>query len=68
MWMNAPRTTEDVVNMLPVSTYLTASAAPAIQDTLVMVLPAQVRQLLFRKGLTDCKISIYISFNFLCFF
>jgi len=54
--------------MLPVPTYLTASTAPVSLDTLVMVLPAQVRQLLFSKGLTDCKIFIYIFFNFYVFF
>ena len=42
MWMNAPRTMEDAVNMLPVSTYLTASTAPVTLDTPAMDLPAQV--------------------------
>ena len=41
--MNALRTMEDAVNMPPVPTYLTASIAPAILDTLVMVSPVQVR-------------------------
>ena len=47
--MNAPRTTEDAVNMLPVPTYLTAFTAPVILDTPVMALPAQVRQLFRQK-------------------
>jgi len=43
MLMNALRTMEDAVNMPPVTTYLAASIAPAILDTLVMVPPVQVR-------------------------
>jgi len=41
--MNVLRTTEDAVSLLPAPTYLTASIAPAILDTPVMVLPVQVR-------------------------
>ena len=44
MRMNAPRTTEDAVNLQHASTYLTAVLAPVILDTPAMVLTAQVRQ------------------------
>jgi len=47
--MNALRTTEDAVSMLPVLTYLTALIAPVILDTPVMVSPVQVRCLLTFK-------------------
>ena len=40
--MNALRTTEDAVNLLPVSTYLTVSSAAVVMDTSAMDLPAQV--------------------------
>jgi len=42
MWMNALITTEDAVNLLPVSTYLTVSSAAVIMDTSAVDLPAQV--------------------------
>ena len=58
--MNAPRTTEDAVNMLPVPTYLTASTAPVSLDTPVMVLPVQVRQL-FGKICLTAKFLSYFS-------
>ena len=54
MWMNALRTMEDAVNMPPVPTYLTASIAPAILDTLVMVSTVQVRfSLTFKMIFSD---------------
>jgi len=42
MRINALRTTEDAVNMLPVPTHLIVSTAPVIMDTSAMDLPAQV--------------------------
>jgi len=44
MWMNAPRTTEAAVILPLVLTYLIASTVPAILDSPVTVLTAQVRQ------------------------
>jgi len=41
--MSVPRTMEDAVNLPLVSTYLTVSTVPAMLDTPVMVLSAQVR-------------------------
>jgi len=45
MWMNAPRTMEDAVNLPLVPTYLIVSSVPVILDTPVMGLPAQVRSI-----------------------
>ena len=59
MWMNVLRTTEDVVNMPPVPTYLTASTAPVTQDILVMVSPAQVRHS-FHQSLALHDLSKYL--------
>jgi len=58
MWTNALRTTEDAVNLQPVPTYLTASFAPVILDTLVMVLPAQVRYYCYRGRLRSVLILV----------
>jgi len=62
---NAPRTTEDAVNMPPVQTYLTVSTAPVIMDTPVMDLPAQVidRAYLWRDTCLH-MIQLLHSFSF----
>ena len=68
MWMNALRATVAAVNMPPAPTHLTASTAPVMMDTLVMVLPAQVHFSPICACFCDCTICAHGGHAILLFF